>query len=321
MTARGNRRPIRVLAKSQKTASGQTLLVDFTLDLYDSSQAVQNGTIDRETGLLSMHAFFRSLQERRALPQEQGPHVLLYLDQRGIERGDQFLRAVGACIHHCFPGSPAAHFDADHFAVVAGEAGLPQQAARLREMIKKMAPDVIDCSIGACRFGDPDLPPETVCARAKIACDDNRNHANTFFSCYTDRMGEALETAEYVTANLGEAIRQGWIQVYYQPILRAISGQLCGMEALARWDDPKRGLLPPASFIGPLERAQLIWKLDLSVIRQVVEVIADRSRRGSPRSRSRSTSPGWIFCAATFFRRSRTWSAAMTFPAGCSTSR
>ena len=291
LTARGNRRPIRVLAKSQKTASGQTLLVDFTLDLYDSSQAVQNGTIDRETGLLSMHAFFRSLQERRALPQEQGPHVLLYLDlvnfqsinrKRGIERGDQFLRAVGACIHHCFPGSPAAHFDADHFAVVAGEAGLPQQAARLREMIKKMAPDVIDCSIGACRFGDPDLPPETVCARAKIACDDNRNHANTFFSCYTDRMGEALETAEYVTANLGEAIRQGWIQVYYQPILRAISGQLCGMEALARWDDPKRGLLPPASFIGPLERAQLIWKLDLSVIRQVVEVIADRSRRGLP---------------------------------------
>lgn len=291
LTARGNRHPIRVLAKSQRTAAGKTLIVDFCMDLYGTSQEVRNDTIDRETGLLSMHAFFRSLEQRRNLPQAHSPLVMLYLDlvnfqsinlRRGIEKGDQFLRAVGACIHHCFPDSPAAHFDADHFAVVAKEEGLAQQTERLREMIRKMAPDVIDCSIGACRFGEADLSPETVCARAKIACDDNREHTNTFFSYYTDRMGEAMDTAAYVTANLTEAIRQGWIRVYYQPILRVISGQLCGMEALARWDDPRRGLLPPASFIGPLERAQLVWKLDLCVIRQVIETIADRSRRGLP---------------------------------------
>ena len=291
ITRMGNRRLLRVVAKSQRTAKGQTLILDYTMDLYAAPEGEHVLGIDRQTGLLNMHAFLRLLQQRTESASETSQHILLYLDlvnfQRynrthGIARGDQFLRAVGACIHHCFPGSPAAHFDADHFAFLAEEKDLLQQAQRLREMIRKMAPEVIDCSIGACRLGGPDLAPDTVCARAKIARDDNRKHPNTYFSYYTDRMGEALETAEYVTTNLDEAIRQGWIRVFYQPILRAVSGQLCSMEALARWDDPRRGLLPPASFIGPLEEAQLVWKLDLCVIRQVVQDISDRCRQGLP---------------------------------------
>ncbi|MGN1024345.1 MAG: EAL domain-containing protein [Lachnospiraceae bacterium] len=290
LTHNGNRHLIRVVARSQRTSLGKTLILDYTMDLYATPEGEQDSGIDRQTGLLNMHAFLRTLQQAENAS-EKTPQVILYLDlvnfqrfnrKSGIARGDQFLRAVGACIHQCFPGSPAAHFDADHFAFLAEEKDILPQAQRLREMIRKMAPDVIDCSIGACRLEGRDLAPETACARAKIACDDNRKHPSTYFSFYTDRMGEALETAEYVTSNIDEAIRQGWIRVYYQPILRAVSGQLCSMEALARWDDPKRGLLPPISFIGPLEQAQLVWKLDLCVIRQVVENIADRCTKGLP---------------------------------------
>ncbi|WP_051204697.1 EAL domain-containing protein [Butyrivibrio sp. VCD2006] len=77
--------------------------------------------------------------------------------------------------------------------------------------------------------------------------------------------------AEHVINNLDMAIEQGWIEVYYQPVIRALTGKLCGMEALARWNDPHWGNLPPAKFIKPLEDNNLIYKLDCFIIDKVCE--------------------------------------------------
>ncbi len=103
-----------------------------------------------------------------------------------------------------------------------------------------------------------------------------------YFSVFTPQMEKELEISEYVASSIDEAVSRGWIKVYYQPIIRALTGQICSMEALARWDDPVRGLLPPSQFIGPLEDARLIWKLDLCVIRQAAANIALRERQGLP---------------------------------------
>ena len=40
---------------------------------------------------------------------------------------------------------------------------------------------------------------------------------------------------DYVTEHLEEALENHWIQVYYQPVIRTLTGELCGLEALARW--------------------------------------------------------------------------------------
>jgi EAL domain-containing protein (putative c-di-GMP-specific phosphodiesterase class I) len=59
--------------------------------------------------------------------------------------------------------------------------------------------------------------------------------------------------------------------VYYQPIVRTTNGKVCSVEALARWDDPVLGMLSPAAFIPVLEDTGLIHKLDMCVVRQVLE--------------------------------------------------
>ena len=64
-------------------------------------------------------------------------------------------------------------------------------------------------------------------------------------------------------------LAQGHITVYYQPVIRTISGQLCSFEALARWIDPERGMLHPDDFIPVLEQAKLIHRLDSYVIHEV----------------------------------------------------
>ena len=73
----------------------------------------------------------------------------------------------------------------------------------------------------------------------------------------------------YVVTHLNEAIENGWVQPYFQPVVRTFTGKLCGFEALARWNDPVYGLMPPDMFIPALEEARIVHLLDCSIIRQV----------------------------------------------------
>ena len=80
-------------------------------------------------------------------------------------------------------------------------------------------------------------------------------------------MQSSLE--QYIAANFQAAIEGQHIQVYYQPVIRTISRQLCSFEALARWADPMHGLIQPDQFIPVLEKQRVIHRLDCCVIRQV----------------------------------------------------
>lgn len=87
---------------------------------------------------------------------------------------------------------------------------------------------------------------------------------------------------DYVTTHIDEAIANEWIKVYYQPVVRALTGQLCGAESLARWIDPEAGFLPPDKFIGALEESNSIYKLDCFVVEKVCSDIHERLVKGLP---------------------------------------
>ena len=85
---------------------------------------------------------------------------------------------------------------------------------------------------------------------------------------------------KYLLENFGRAIQEGWIEVYYQPIIRSSSGRVCGEEALVRWDDPILGILNPAEFIPILESVNLIDRLDLYVLEQVIKKLELLKEKG-----------------------------------------
>ncbi len=58
-----------------------------------------------------------------------------------------------------------------------------------------------------------------------------------------------------------EGLRNDEIEPHFQPQVDVASGQVKGAEALARWDHPRYGLVPPGSFIPVLEQAQLLEDL------------------------------------------------------------
>lgn len=85
----------------------------------------------------------------------------------------------------------------------------------------------------------------------------------------------------YILEHFDEALKNKWIKVYYQPVVRTITGAFCGAEALARWNDPEKGLLSPAEFIPVLEDTGRITELDLYVLEQICQDYQMVSKRGN----------------------------------------
>ena len=85
---------------------------------------------------------------------------------------------------------------------------------------------------------------------------------------------------DFIKRNFEKAIRNHDIQIYYQPVIRMASRQLCSFEALARWKDPEYGMIYPDEFISVLEKEKNIHLLDAAVIRQVCSRIRHSMDKG-----------------------------------------
>ena len=91
-----------------------------------------------------------------------------------------------------------------------------------------------------------------------------------------------IEKDAYFLEHLEEAIQQGHIQVYYQPIVRTLTEEVCGMEALVRWKDEKEGIVPPNRFLPVLEREGRLYELDRAVLREICRMLKERIAEEKP---------------------------------------
>lgn len=81
---------------------------------------------------------------------------------------------------------------------------------------------------------------------------------------------------------LAQALERDEFLPYFQPKVAMHSGQLKGVEALARWAHPRRGVLAPAHFIGALEGSPLMAEFTLAIVRKVLRRVLDWSGAGLP---------------------------------------
>jgi diguanylate cyclase (GGDEF)-like protein len=80
-------------------------------------------------------------------------------------------------------------------------------------------------------------------------------------------------------SDLRRALDAGEFVLHYQPIVVLETGEITGVEALVRWQHPRRGLLPPAQFIGAAEEMGLIVPLGAWVLREACRQGAAWNRR------------------------------------------
>lgn len=267
-------------------------VLNQTLNRFLQEESQYRGSYyDYMTGLPNM-AYFYELAEagRKRMREQNKDFAMVYFDLTGLKRfnrrhgfaeGDRLIRSVAAILAKHFSSENCARFAQDHFAVFAPEDGLKE---RLDTVIAECAGTNegknLPLRIGI--YLDRIEPVEigVACDRARLAADVRKKSKESYYSFFDMEMLAEEKNRQEIIDNIDRAIEEGWIRVYYQPIVRSANGKVCDVEALARWHDPVRGLLMPASFIPVLEDAMLIPKLDLCVVRQVLRDIKANEAAG-----------------------------------------
>lgn len=268
------------------------LAVDFDIrHALRDKNAPKNTSYDVLTGLPTMSYFIDLVNQwRREHRGGNGNTAIVYMNLCGMKHynrrfgfaeGDNLLRRFARVLEREFGQENCSRFGSDHFCVFTTTDRLEES---LKDIFREFREDKAGPSLPVCAGIYSEihgiLGVSAECDRAKFACDTLQNIRISGFRYFERAMLSQAEKRHYYIDNLSRAIREGWIQVYYQPIIRAANRRVSDEEALARWIDPSRGLIPPDEFVPVLEEAKLIYKLDLYVLEQVLEKIRIQAQEG-----------------------------------------
>ena len=279
-------------AFTEKTAQSMTLSSSLKNALYEES-FLKASYYDHLTGLPAMTYFFElAMIRKEAIERDGGKAVMIYTDfggmkyfnhKHGFAEGDRLLQAFARVLASTFGNENCSRLGQDHFGIITQEAGLNETLEKLFAECQSLNNGLtLSLHVGVYCFRMENVGSSMACDRAKLACDALQNRYASCYSYYNANMRDAEDKQQYILANLDKAIAERWITVYYQPIVRAVSGRVCDEEALARWIDPVRGFMSPADFIPTLEDARLIYKLDLYIVDRVLEKMKIMQDAGHP---------------------------------------
>ena len=241
---------------------------------------------DELTGLSTMTAFM----EQAGKEIKVGGAAFLYfnmenfrlVNQRyGFQAGNQLLIHIAQVLSDIFGAVPMARLNDDRFVVMTRIAHVALEVEHARTAIYEAEPRlslVVKVGVYEPEVGVTDIA--LILDRAKLACDSIKGMYDRDIAWFDPSMEEALNLRTYLVTHFYEALEKGWIEVYYQPEVRALTREICGFEALARWRDPERGLISPGVFVPVLEDAHLVDRLDLYVLQRVCEDLQRIRREG-----------------------------------------
>lgn len=201
-------------------------------------------------------------------------------DSRGHGCGDRLLQTIAARMGAAVSVQDVvARMGGDEFVVVAplapDMAAIEALAARLQvavsaPIVLEDGPVTVTASLGIAVYPRDGLDVKTLLKHADIAlyqAKDAGRNCHRFFAADMDvRVCEhvALEQA------LRHAVGSDQIFMVYQPVIDLRTGELTSLEALMRWRQPERGMIPPSQFIPVAEKSGLIVELGRYAFTQVL---------------------------------------------------
>lgn len=265
---------------------------DITAQKISEARLLRNAIQDNLTGLPNEELFLDRLKTLLALGEKRPellPTVLVVdldnfknINQTiGMSAGDTILLALTRRIRRLLKNEDLiARLAGDQFGIILLSETNPKNVAELSEAICEAIKAPLDfakreltlsASIGMLRVVNIQQTPAEILQDAELAM----LHAKRFGGDRIEPFRPAFRSTglnfQSIQENLKTAISRNEMQVVYQPIFKLDTLQIAGFEALLRWEDPKRGIIPPSEFIPLAEKNGFIFELGMFALQQSVE--------------------------------------------------
>ncbi len=290
---------------SSYTNLGTPVVLCQIRDLSEQRRAEQErlrqANTDPLTGLANRAFLLQQLDAVLWVAQRQGTGCAVLLldldhfkkinDSLGHARGDEVLRRMAALLQgQVQEGDLLARVSGDEFVLVltalAPHSGILQVEARAQALLLRLRQHLmeegaeypLDASIGiALSHGDAQAQVQgaMLLQQAEVAMYEAKGRGRGSWCFFDSAMDARLAESLRLEAALRLAIAHHELQLHYQPIYAAASGELAKVEALVRWHNPQLGWVSPARFIPLAEESALIldigqWVLD-EALRQLAQ--------------------------------------------------
>ncbi|MBR4719748.1 MAG: EAL domain-containing protein [Lachnospiraceae bacterium] len=251
---------------------------------------------DNITGLLGKSKFDKYATDinKKYAEGDDAAYAIIYLNlvnfkllniEQGVNEGNECLKTVSRILGKAYDYSFISRLSDDHFAVFSKYEGIIEKTEKAKRKFYDSYGSHYNviCKFGIYKFRlSPEFDVESALSCAKMACDYIKRDKDNDIVEYSDELAGNMKTTEYVVGKIDEALEKEWIKIYFQPVIRSLTGELCCMESLVRWIDPELGFLPPDKFIGALENERCIHKLDSYVVDRVCKELGRRLAEDIP---------------------------------------
>ena len=265
-----------------------------------TAQILHNSLHDALTGLPNRNFLKQRLelaiQRSRRYPQSQFAVLFLDLDHfkvindsLGHLAGDKILVTVANTLKTMVRASDmAARLGGDEFVLLLEDLdGLAEvEAIAERLLVELQRPFIVqgrevflNASLGIVTSLTHYQEPSEPLRDADIAMYRAKGRGRGCYVIFDDSMRQQVLERLQLEQDLRRAIDQQELVLHYQPILRLDTAQVCGFEALVRWQHPQRGLLLPEEFIPIAEETGLIVPLDRWVMETGIQQLAAWKRQ------------------------------------------
>ena len=198
-------------------------------------------------------------------------------DTYGHSFGDDLVAAVAQRIRACLrSGESLVRFSGDAFIILSpiiDDVDLEVLGDRCRYMLSD------PFHLNGCRIqvsaafgvsvadiGGQEI--ERMLREADTAMHEAKREGSGKLLFFDDSIHERALREHQIESRLPLAIEQGLIEVHFQPIVHAGTGQVVGFETLARWRDESLGQVPPIEFVRIATESGLIGSLTLAILRK-----------------------------------------------------
>jgi diguanylate cyclase (GGDEF)-like protein/PAS domain S-box-containing protein len=196
-------------------------------------------------------------------------------DVFGHAAGDAVLREVAKKLAAAADGAFHARLGADEFAFISSQGAQPAAAAALAERVQSAFAAELDVegyrrraelSIGVAIFPTDGEDSAALLANAGAALDRAKEEGRGAIHFFSAAMDLELRERRALQNDLQSANARNELALHYQPQAR-VDGEIVGFEALARWQHPTRGMVPPGTFIPLAEESGLIVPMSEWILR------------------------------------------------------